>query len=199
MTSYIFESPESKEYKKKVFLATLDMLPKELANREKIVSEILDTFLRIEPFDMGRPKMGWIGENDNGEVFSEKGINVFLRPRNLFLLISDIALLLGGLSSQQTWLIPFVAYNIWNHLYSDYHLELTKEQALVIFSLWMNKSANYDIVAEDAFKCVKEHFYANGESIVTYEKFKSLLSDLHSMKCIKINGELIELIEEVEI
>jgi hypothetical protein len=138
-----------------------------------------------------------IGDLGKGGGSSRKPGNVTLNWKNLFELVPDITLAGAG-AVGVPWLIPFAALYIWMKLWKTTEINLTEEDAFVIYSLWTHRDAGKKIPENEAF--LKTEALAKRHGIpLTKKRFTEIISKLLALECIELDSGVIWLREWVRV
>jgi hypothetical protein len=116
---------------------------------------------------------------------SRKLGNILLNWRTLFRDSPDL-ILTGVGSFAQPWLIPLAALSIFNKLWAQSSIELTKEQATCLFAMWHRSDQNHMIDRDEAFSCCKELFSVYQWPEPSDASFSVIIGDLKSLGCVEL-------------
>ncbi|WP_455648921.1 hypothetical protein [Enterocloster citroniae] len=89
------------------------------------------------------------------------------------------------------------ALHIWKMIRNVMSVEITKEQAVVIMSLWKNADERHIISLEKGWDCANRMCRQTSNKEFTQERYTTILEELERMDSIKVNEDGIWLCEWV--
>jgi len=111
--------------------------------------------------------------------------NILLNWRNLYRESGDLVLSVAG-AGLSKWLIPFAALSVWNKVYTHSTIDITKEQAVIIFSLWRDCDSKHIADIEKGFNAANSLFIGYGWPKISKSHYTQILKELAKLKCIKL-------------
>jgi hypothetical protein len=141
-------------------------------------------------------------EERNGIVKGEskKLYNIVFNWRKLLLSSCKTALALSEATSLEPWQVLLVAFIINNEigkLQGLTMLNLTEDQAFVLWSIWKSVDDNYITKTEKVLEYNNSQRIEHGQKAMALDDFTAILESLKELCSIRINSEEIELIEMV--
>lgn len=171
-------------------------------NNEKykieVANAILNHFIELSPPQEEEPRVHWISLSDKGRGggYSRKAGNLILNWRNLFQIIPDVVLTGSGVVSS-AWLWPFAGLHVWNIVWAGSKIELSKNHAVAIYSMWMNKDGRHTIDEKEAFNKTNDFLLSQGDEKIDRAMFAKIIDDLNRMECIELESGRVWLRESV--
>ena len=89
------------------------------------------------------------------------------------------------------------ALHIWKMIRNVMSVEITKEQAVVIMSLWKNADERHIISLEKGWDCANRMCRQTSNKEFTQERYTTILEELERIESIKVNEDGIWLCEWV--
>ena len=117
---------------------------------------------------------------------SRKPGNVVVNFNRFVRDFGDIGLSVAAGASEK-WLIPLAALAVWKKISVHSTLELTKEQASLVYSMWLNREDGNLISREQAFEMGKLVYRLNRLAELDDDSFSQTLFDLTSFGCIELH------------
>lgn len=87
------------------------------------------------------------------------------------------------------------ALNLWRSFRDILSIQITKNQAFLIVSLWNNCDSEHRISIRSGFDCMNSLLEHYGEDLLSYTKYNYLLDSLEKIGCLKIDNGIIWLRE----
>lgn len=177
------------------------LLCKENINSTDIMKGFLENGgLLITPPQQEPPTMHLIIMNSSSSydnVQSIKPGNIKFNIRRVIEFLPDITASAVGIAMDIPILKICAALNIWKMLRNITTIEITKEQAMAIITLWGNCNQQHRITLEKGYDCFRT-LYKNVEaSECTWEQYMRVISDLEKIDSLKLDDEGIWLCEWV--
>uniref|UniRef100_UPI001F4A4142 hypothetical protein n=3 Tax=Pseudomonas aeruginosa TaxID=287 RepID=UPI001F4A4142 len=152
--------------------------------------QLADSFMQqavqVSPPDEVEPLLECImvGRSGRGGGRSSKPGNVRF---NLRALIDAVASGTLGITGAQAtpYLIPLVAIVFWNAIWRAMNIQLTEQEAVVVYVMWMHKDAKHEVVSSGLLQKVNDHQGKYGRSPLSSQDLTHALRNLESIGCIK--------------
>lgn len=121
--------------------------------------------------------------------------NIRLNIKDLIDSIPSMVELAISIATEIPILQVCAALNLWKSLREIITVEISKEQAFVIVSLWKNCDSKHRISIDKGLKAVNALLKKYGEIPISNTKYNQLLDSLESIQCIEIENGVIWLRE----
>lgn len=116
---------------------------------------------------------------------SRKLGNVVVNIRRLVGDFGDIGLAAAA-GASSAHLIPFAAMLIWSKIWANSSVQLTREQASLVYAMWISREMECVVSRREAFEMCRLVYTNNSLPAPTQELFECTLSDLVSLGCIEL-------------
>lgn len=155
-------------------------------------------FLSITAPEEDPPMMQFItiySLKDNSGGKSIKPGNVRLNIRNLIETIPSMTEMSISIALDIPILQICAALNLWKAIKDICTVEISKNQAYLIVSLWNNCDSKHRIATEKGFTTFNALLGEYGEEAVSKAKYENILDSLENIRCVELEGETIWLRE----
>jgi len=111
--------------------------------------------------------------------------NIILNWRNLLRESPDLVLTGAGVATTP-WLIPLAALSIFNKLWTNSKIDLTREHASCLFAMWQHCNDDHKLATNLALAECQELFKVFGWPPLNAAQFSAILHDLVELQCIEL-------------
>lgn len=162
----------------------------ELGDLAEYADKLVDMFVELSPPQDPPMALELIQMNRGGRGGgrTRKPGNIRLNWRKLFNASPD--LIFTGVGAVATpWLIPLAALSIFDKIWSQSAIELTKEQSTCLFAMWHRCDHSQELSMEEAFSCSQQLFTVYKWEGPTDVQFGEIIDELKRLRCIESKGE----------
>lgn len=155
-------------------------------------------FLQITPPEEDPPMMQFITMDSLKNYKQGKSIkpgNIRLNIRNLIESIPSAVEMAAGIAIDLPVLKICAALNLWKTIKGFFTVEISKEEAFVIVSLWKNCDSRHEISLEKGFISTNELLKECEEQGFSNIKYNQVIDSLIKLQCIELTEGVIWLRE----
>ena len=168
-------------------------------NDSLIYNQFLNSgFLQITPPEEDPPMMQFITMDSLKNYKQGKSIkpgNIRLNIRNLIESIPSAVEMAVGIAIDLPVLKICAALNLWKTIKGFFTVEISKEEAFVIVSLWKNCDSRHEISLEKGFISTNELLKKYEEQEFSNIKYNQVIDSLIKLQCIELTEGVIWLRE----
>lgn len=168
-------------------------------NDSLIYNQFLNSgFLQITPPEEDPPMMQFITMDSLKNYKQGKSIkpgNIRLNIRNLIESIPSAVEMAAGIAIDLPVLKICAALNLWKTIKGFFTVEISKEEAFVIVSLWKNCDSRHEISLEKGFISTNELLKKYEEQGFSNIKYNQVIDSLIKLQCIELTEGVIWLRE----
>lgn len=128
---------------------------------------------------------------------SVKPGNIRLNIKALMDTIPDMIIMSVSIAVDIPVLQVCAALNLWKTIRGVFTVDISKDQAYLIVSLWKNCDSRHRISSETGFTAVNSLLGKYGEDAINDKKYNYLLDSLERIQCIELEDGVIRLRERV--
>ena len=168
-------------------------------NDSLIYNQFLNSgFLQITPPEEDPPMMQFLTMDSLKNYKQGKSIkpgNIRLNIRNLIESIPSAVEMAVGIAIDLPVLKICAALNLWKTIKGFFTVEISKEEAFVIVSLWKNCDSRHEISLEKGFISTNELLKKYEEQEFSNIKYNQVIDSLIKLQCIELTEGVIWLRE----
>lgn len=169
------------------------------ADDTTLAERIVDAFCSLTPPQQPPVLMTYTVLRSGGYQggYSRKPGNLWLNWKSLIRSLGDVVLTVGG-AVATPWLIPFAALSLWNTVWTNAKVDLSREQAAALCAMWYRADEENNISRSMALQETNALFTVYKWSLLNIHGFNHLLRELEDLDCVEVNDDSVWLREWVK-
>lgn len=202
----MFNEDNFEEEKKRELFEAASTIKTELAKvPDELITEMLEAFAEVKGPEEAEvySKLITIHERLNEpEAVSQRPGHLILNWPKLIDIVPDTSLVTIGATTlpiPQSVAMLLAALYVWNKVCRGSKEDLTKIEAIVMLALWKNRNGRRRIDEEVGFRATNALMIHHSMPVLTTQSYAHAINRLVKLRCIQLDGGVINLVELVRI